>query len=151
MQRYLLLSPLLYLVFTFQAAAQTNSANKYSQTVNGYTVHFSVFSSTSISADMAQRYNLIRAKDRVYINIAVVPEDKAFGGVRANVKGFATNLIQQRKDLDFQTIQEPNATYYLAPLRHTNNEVFHFTITVDPTGPTSPFDVKFTKELYVNP
>ena len=139
----------LLLLFPFYSFsfAQDN----YSQSFDEFTVHYSVFSSTAISAAVAQRYDLVRSKERVYVNIAVVPSSEQFGGVQATVTGNAKNLIQQEKPLVFQEIIEPNAIYYLAPLRHTEREVFHFFITVDPEGPAGPYEVKFTKELFINP
>lgn len=123
----------------------------YYQDFAEHRVYYSVFSSTGISAKMAQQYGLVRGKDRVYVNIAVVPKGQEFGGINATVTGSAKNLIQQNKQLAFKGIVEPNAVYYLALLRHTNREVFHFTIDVDPDGPGGPYTLKFTKELYVNP
>lgn len=136
--------------FSNFSLADENNLQKFDK----YTVHYSVFSSTAISAEMAQRYGLVRGKDRVYVNIAVVPNNKQFGGVKAEVSGVAANLMQQQKVLEFREIAETDAVYYLALLRHTDREVFHFTINVnpegqDPEGRDGPYQLKFTKELFL--
>jgi len=125
--------------------------NGYSQNFDNFTVHHSVFSSTVLSAEIAEQYKLIRSKDRVFINIAVIPNNQTIGGVEAVISGTAANLMQQQKTLEFHKITETGTTYYLASLRHTDREVFHFLINVDPPGPEGPYQLKFTKELYVNP
>lgn len=119
------------------------------------TVYYSVFSSTSLQPDIAQQYGLVRGKDQVLINIAVVKNDESGRGIPARVSGSARNLMQQQKTLEFKTIAEQNATYYLASLRVLNEEVFHFEITVSPEErepeiDTSPYVIKFTKKLYHN-
>lgn len=121
-----------------------------SQTFDDVTVHFSTFSSTSLLPEIAQRYGLVRGKDYVLLNVAVVENAKPGSGIAAEVSGNASNLMQQVKKLEFQTISEPGATYYIAPLRVTNEEVFHFALTVDPEGERGPYTVEFTKTLYVN-
>ena len=140
----------LSMFFLFFSSSSIGEENYYKE-FDGYKVHYSVFSSTSISAEMARRYGLVRSQDRVFVNIAVVPEDKEFGGVAAKVTGSAKNLIQLESRLDFKEIKEQDAVYYLATLRHTNNEIFHFAITVDPPGSNGPFELTFTKELFTNP
>lgn len=112
-----------------------------------YRVHYSVFNSEFIPANIASIHNLVRAKDQALINIAV--EDKATKKtVKAKISGVAKNLIQQTKTLDFKAIEEPDAYYSLAPIRHTNEEIFHFTIQVLPEGESQALEVKFTRKLY---
>jgi len=145
--KVLLSSFCIYFLLSNFAFAQ----DEYFKEFEGYRVYYSVFSSTAVSAEIAQRYGLVRGKDRVLVNIAVVPGDKAFGGVKAAVSGTAKNLIQQEKALAFQEIEERDAVYYLAPLRHTDREVFHFSIQVNPEASAGPFALTFTKELFINP
>ena len=57
--------------------------------------------------------------------------------------------MQQVQKLDFKTIQEQNTVYYLAPVSHGNEEVFHFDMTVRPDTAERGIDIKFTKKLYV--
>lgn len=118
-----------------------------------YSVHYSVFSSTSISPEIAALHNIKRGKDVALINITVIDnssEEKTFGQI-AKVSGTAANLMQQQKQLDFIEIKEPGTVYYIATLRHINEEVMHFEIEAQPKNVQEPFRFKFTKTLYVNP
>ncbi len=110
---------------------------------------YSVFNSTFLSPEIAQQYNIKRSANEVVINITLL--DKNTGKpVAAKVEGAAKNLMQQVKPLKFREIREQDAVYYLAVMRTTEREVFHFAIKVTPpTG--APFEAKFTQELFVNP
>lgn len=121
-----------------------------SQTFGSYTVHFSVFNSTFISPEVAQIYGLTRSKNQVLVNISLTQtlDGKTTLGLPVDISGTATNLIQQQRVLNFQTINEGEATYYLAPLRHTNEEVVNFVVQVQAEGESAPFTVRFTRTLH---
>ncbi|MBB3166910.1 DUF4426 domain-containing protein [Simiduia aestuariiviva] len=117
-----------------------------------YRVHFSTFTSDFLQPAAARALDFTRANNRVIVNIALTQKraDGSYGlGQAATVKGTATNLMQQQKTLAFKPVVETDATYYLAELRFTNEEVMHFAITLQtPSGDT--IDVKFARKLYVN-
>lgn len=129
------------------AAADTNSSQKFGDV----TVHFSVFNSTFLTPEVARAYNLTRAENRALINISVTKttDGQTSLGLPARVTGTATNLIQQQRALEFKTIDEGNATYYLADLRHTNEEVMNFEIEVQTDSGAAPLSVRFTRKLHV--
>ena len=141
------------IVVAATASAQTGQAKpvETSKKFGDYTVHFSVFNSTFIPADIAKTYQLIRGENRALINISVTrtADGKTSLGLPGRISGLATNLIQQQKSLEFKTINEGDATYYLASLRHTNEEVINFDITITPEGETKAFNVKFTRTLHI--
>lgn len=137
----------------FFAASSTVAADNFApisdkpyQEFGNYKVYFSVFNSAFISPEIASANNLSRAKDRVYINVSLVRNNSL--GIAAKISGTARNLIQQSKELEFIEIVERDATYYLAPLFHINEEVIHFTIDVTPEGETEAHTVTFSKKLY---
>jgi|SRR5690554_733562 len=125
------------------------------QSFGDYTVHFSTFNSVFITPEVAELYGITRARNQALINISVTKTDgdKTGLGLPAKITGTARNLLQQQRVLDFAEIDEGYATYYLAPLKHTKEEVFHFTISVTPTGQehsnVAPMTVKFTRKLYL--
>lgn len=139
------LVPLL-LICARPAFADTLTLQKFGD----YTVHFSVFNSTFITPEVASAYQLTRARDLALVNISVTLDtDGATSlGLPAEVSGTATNLIQQQRSLNFQTISEGDATYYIAPLRHTNEEIMHFAIQIQPDAASAPFTVKFSRNLH---
>lgn len=115
-----------------------------------YTVHYTTFSSKNMPAEVARVYQLTRAKDISYINISLTKTENGTTslGLPASITGKATNLLQQTKTIEFKEIKEPDATYYLAPFRHTNEEDFKFEIKVTPEGETKPMTVEFTRRLF---
>lgn len=144
---------LAFLFASIQVIAQTDQAKPVQtmQVFGDYTVHFTVFNSTFITPDIARAYALTRGDNQVLINISVTKTSGGLTslGLPAQITGTATNLIQQQQILDFKTISEGEATYYLASLRHTNEETINFSAEVQPEGVTAPFTVKFTRTLHV--
>lgn len=122
-----------------------------SQKFGEYTVHYNVLNSTFITPDIARHYQLTRAADQVLVNINVTRthNGETSLGIPAAVSGTATNLMQQQKSLSFKEIDEGNATYYLAPLQHSNEELINFTVTVQPESASKPFVIKFNRTLYI--
>lgn len=114
-----------------------------------YEVHYMVFDSEFVTADIAALHGLVRGPDQALINISVHEADSG-EAVRAAVTGQARNLIQQSKPLRFKTIEEPDAIYAIASLRHSNEEVFHFSLEILPEGETRPLQLEFTRKLYRN-
>lgn len=136
------------------AVAQTDQAKpvETSQKFGDYTVHFSVFNSTFITPEVAKLYQLTRGGNQVLVNISLTKtvEGNTTLGLPAVVSGTATNLIQQQRALEFKAINEGEATYYLAPLRHTNEEVVNFVIQVQAETETAPFTVRFNRTLHTD-
>ncbi len=114
-----------------------------------YDVHYMVFDSEFVTAEIAALHGLVRGRDLALINISV-HEASSGKPVRATVTGQARNLIQQSRPLSFKTIEEPDAVYAIASLRHTNEEVFHFHLDILPEGETRPLQLQFTRKLYRN-
>ena len=131
-----------------------SAETKTSYNSGNYTVHYSVFNSTMIQPEIANAHKLKRADNLAYVNIAVVDNSGSGSnnesyGIAARVSGQARNLLQQQQSLRFVAIEEQNTTYYLAPLYHNNEDIYHFDITavIDKQTPTINFT--FTKTLYV--
>ena len=133
--------------------AQINQSKeiKTFQKFGDYTVHYTVFNSKQIPPEVAALYKLTRSQDMVYVNISLTKTENGAAslGLPAEVKTKATNLMQQAKKLEFIEIKEPDATYYLAPFRHTNEEDIRFDVSVLPQGETKPLVVSFNRRLYV--
>lgn len=114
-----------------------------------YQLLYSVLNSTLLPAEMATAYGLKRKADEVLVNITV-QDTQTKQAVPVQITGVAKNLIQQSKPLVFREIKETDAVYYLATLRTTEREVFHFLLDVTlPDGKVEK--ATFTQELFVNP
>ena len=141
-----------FLVIAMLAMAPWAHAQKgISVQEHGYEVFYSVFNSKFITPEIANAHSLVRDKDQALLNIVVTRSDKNNPslGLPATLTGKASNLIQQSQTLKFKTIKEQNTVYYLAPIKHTNEEVFNFTVRVSPEESEHSIDLKFSKKLYV--
>jgi uncharacterized membrane protein len=143
---------LLSLCLSLTAYAQTNQTKEIQtfQKFGEYTVHYNVFNSKSIPAEVAKLYNLTRSKDIALVNISLTKTENGVTslGLPAKVSVNAVNLMQQTKALEFKEIKEPEATYYLAPFRYTNEEDIRFEVSVLPEGESKPLTVSFTRRLF---
>ncbi|MFS1525061.1 DUF4426 domain-containing protein [Microbulbifer sp. 2304DJ12-6] len=117
------------------AAAQQARLIKNHEDFGDYRVVYSVFNSDFIQPDIAQKYQLVRAKDRAFVNVTVVKKEGGIHGLSAEMSGSATNLIQQSRPLKFTEIREGDAVYYLAALRFEDEETLTFNVDVSlPNG-----------------
>lgn len=110
-------------------------------------VHYVVVNTLFLDADIAARYGIVRARDRAILNVSVIGPD---GRPRdADVTGTARNLLEQTLPLEFRRIEEGEAIYFIAPLRHTDQEVLRFRLTVDDRQGTSG-EIEFQERLWVH-
>ncbi len=116
-----------------------------------YRVQFSAVNSTFIPPEVARRHGITRARDQALINLSItyLGGDEPRYGVPAQVSGRATNLMQQARELRFVEVREAEVVYYLAPLRHINEEVVYFDLQVQPEGETQPLNMRFERTLYL--
>lgn len=137
------------LIMSFFAMSVNAGAEPFTK-VGDYTIVHTVFSSDRIDEETASRYNLVRAKDRALLNLSIVKNDAGgnMRGLPAKMSGSVSNLMQQKRVLEFIEIQEGDAVYFLAPFRIHSEEVLHFSLSVEHDGKTH--DVKFTKKLYID-
>ncbi|MEM7077309.1 MAG: DUF4426 domain-containing protein [Pseudomonadota bacterium] len=110
-----------------------------------FEVHYIVLPTTFLRPDVANRYSITRAQDRALINISVL--DGNGEPVAARVTGRGENLLGQLQTLSFREVREPPAIYYLALLRHSDEEHIRFQIDVElPDG--MPAQLEFQQKLY---
>lgn len=140
-----------FLTLFLSAFVALNSARaeevSSSKNFGAYTVHYSTFNSLFVPAEIAGIHKLVRAKDQTLINITV-QKTASSAAVPARITGTAKNLLQQIKTVDFKTIEEPGAIYYLGAIRHTNEEIFHLDFTIVPEGESTPLQLRLTRKLY---
>jgi hypothetical protein len=114
-----------------------------------YELHYTVVNSTFVEPVVAQRYQIVRAKDRAFVNLAVrerLPEggDRA---VAAVVKGRSWDLFQNQF-LEFREIREGDAIYYIADFKFTDSELRFFDLTLLPEGARRSKQFKFQHRVY---
>ncbi|MCY4144294.1 MAG: DUF4426 domain-containing protein [Gammaproteobacteria bacterium] len=109
-----------------------------------WTVHYSVIPSTFISKEIAEKHKIVRGKDRAVCNISVVDPDG--NSYEAKVSGGFKNLMGQDLKLNFKTIKESEAVYFLASFKFTEGEKLKFEIEVE--FEEHEETVKFEQEVY---
>jgi hypothetical protein len=107
------------------------------------TVHYSAFTSSYLTPEVAAAAGLTRSKNQGVMNIAVIKGDKP---VVANITGSAKDLTSRNIDLKFKQITEQGAVYYIAQFPIEQQETLTFTINVQAGGDTNSFS--FDQELF---
>ena len=92
-------------------------------------VHYIAFNAAVLSAEIAERYEIVRGSNKGLVNItAIGPSGK---GEKVLVKGRFKNLLDQTTKLDFREIDDKGTVYYLAAFDFENAENLRFEVTVE--------------------
>ena len=86
------------------------------ETKNGLTIHYSIVPTLMLSQNVANQYQIVRAKDRSILNIAI--KDQSGSSVKASVEGRKENLLGQQEKLNFSEFSEGTAIYYVEIIKH---------------------------------
>jgi hypothetical protein len=115
------------------------------KTFGDYQVHYIVLATTDLNAKVADKYNLPRGRDRALVNVSVL--DATGTPVAARVRGSSENLLGQRQQLSFSEVTEGTAIYYLALLRHADEEYHRIALDVElPNGETG--ELRFRQQMF---
>ena len=112
-----------------------------------YEVHYSVFNPSFLRAEVADRYDVVRGRDKAVVNISVLEAERS---VAVSVTGTVKNLLGQLRPLDFRKVKEGEAVYYLATLTYQDRDTLRFEITADLPG-YGPAVLRFQQTLYWEP
>lgn len=110
-----------------------------------YEAHYSLVPTTMLKPAIATRYDLTRARDRALLNVSVLDGNDA--PVRAKVSGVVRDLLGQTSDIAFREVAEGEAVYYLAEIRHGDQDVLRFAIDVE-TPDGMVHELAFQQKLY---
>ncbi|MFT5425172.1 MAG: hypothetical protein ACI9ZT_000093 [Gammaproteobacteria bacterium] len=140
----LLLTALLSLAIPLTALAEQ------SKDFGNYTVHYSAFTSDNLTPSVAKEYNIPRSKKRALLNISVLKKmaDGSSKPTSAIIKGTATNLSQQLRELNPREISEKGAIYYIAETPVANAEVLKYNLEVTPEGENTTYTLSFQEQFY---
>lgn len=110
-----------------------------------YEVHYIVLPTTFLNAKVANKYNLPRGRDRALVNVSVLNVDGE--PIEAKVMGRSENLLGQRQVLAFTEVKEGEAIYYLALLRHADEEFHRVALDVAlPNGQVA--EIRFQQQMF---
>ncbi len=137
------MSKVSFLLLLFSLANFTSA--EVIRTSSNQEIYYSVVPTLFLSSDIASQYNIIRAKDRSFLNISI--KDKSGKSLRAFLTGHSENLLGQREKIIFQEIQEADTIYYLAGLKHGKEEYIKFAAQIQ-FHRGNLEELKFEKKLY---
>lgn len=144
MKTYHILTPLL-LVLLLVGAVHAEQKVDFS----GHELHYIVLNTTEISAQVAQKYDIIRSGKRAFINLSVLRQTSDGYGqpVSADITAIERSLLGQMLKINLQEIREGSAIYYIGTFPIIDRETLWFDIdlTVD-NGPS--FDFSFPQKVW---
>jgi hypothetical protein len=142
MKNWLVMALLLQL--STQLLGQTCQADQFIQW-QGYEIHYTTLSSRLIPADVAASHGITRADNRVVTNISIRRDGQP---IRANIRGTATNLLNQRQNLAFTEVMERDAIYYLANQLVDVRDTLRFVLFILPEGASEAYELAFVRDYY---
>ena len=114
-----------------------------------FEVLYSIVNTTFVEPDTAAVYQLVRAKNRAFINIAV--REKLPGGgdraVTAKIEGRCWDFYEN-VFLEFREIREGDAIYYIADFEFNDGEVRFFNLRLLPEGESRSQPLKFHQKIH---
>jgi len=139
-----LLSTLLLLLFAHSAIAEQVIETDH------YKVYYNAFNSNAIDADAAKANSLIRSKYTAMLNIAVHKKnaDGTSSAVKSFNSGTVENLLRQQQQLEFATIDEGKAIYYIASFRFADEEQMNFNVKIQPDPNLAPIVLEHSQKFY---
>ena len=142
----LLAAALLSLLVSLTAQAEQ------SKVFGDYTIHYSAFTTDNLTPSVAKQYNIPRSKKRALLNISVLKKtaDGSSKPSKATIKGTATNLSQQLRELDPREISEKGAIYYIAETPVDNAEILKYKLEITPQGEKTAYTLSFQEQFYTN-
>ncbi|MBO1518197.1 DUF4426 domain-containing protein [Oceanisphaera pacifica] len=126
--------------------ALSSQAHAEQTTIGSWTVHYNALPSTFLTPDVARANRIERSRYNGLLNIAVLDENGK--AVQVNLTGNGKTLLGTERALEFQTIREGDAIYYIAqyPYRNEDNVLF----TIDISGPKQGGELSFRHTFYTD-
>ena len=115
------------------------------QRFGDFEAHYVVFPSTFLQSEITHQYGLRRGPGLAVVNLSVL--DAAGKGAACAIVGQSKNLLGQISPLTFKEVREGDAVYYLAEVRHADQEVLRFSLTITPPE-AEPFSLNFQQRLH---
>ena len=147
------IKPYWYLIWFLLLPAYAEAASQGVEKFEHYEVHYSIFNSSLLSPKIATHYGLTRGDDKALVNIVVLPNQATSTqssalGIAVILSGSYRNLMQQGWPLNFQTITEGDAIYYLAEFDFDHREQLNFEVHVKSVTDQYANSLKFSHQLY---
>jgi len=124
-------------------------AQSETRRIDNWEIIYTVVNTTFVEPEVAARYQLVRAEDRAFVNIAVreLLPDGGSRAVTTRIEGRSWDLMQNQF-LEFQEIREGDAVYYIADFEFTDGELRFFDLLLAPEGAERSSQIKFQHKVY---
>ncbi|MBL1376935.1 DUF4426 domain-containing protein [Zobellella iuensis] len=120
----------------------TSLANGAETRVGNWTVHYSAFASTFLTPEVARNYNIERSRFNGLINIAVTDAEGRTQEV--SLSGEGKTLLGTVRRLNFQSVRDGDAIYYIAEYPYRNEDNVLFTIDIQGQRQGGQFSFRHT-------
>jgi hypothetical protein len=113
-------------------------------------IFYNIVPTSTLTPAMAKLYDIQRAKDMSYINISVRTNDSTLLGesVGATIDSTAVNEFGQTRFLEFREIKEPGAIYYIAIVKHGNDETLKINASIIVHNDYKQHKLSFQRQLF---
>ena len=120
------------------------------QVFGDYEVHYIGLTTSELDKDAAKLYGITRSRNLGYLMISVLKTGEGPMPVawNAELDGEMSNLIGQKKGLEFTRVQETNALYFYSTFDFYDDNQYRFNVKVKPEGQKRVFDLKFSQKFY---
>ena len=115
-----------------------------------YKVHYSVVNTTFVQPEVAARYQIVRGKERAFLNLSIREqlEDGSSRALAAKLEGRTWDLFQNQF-FEFQEIREQGAIYYIGTFEFSDEDIRFFNVQILPEGAERSYQLKFQQKVYV--
>ena len=134
------------IVASFFALACLHSYAEQVHRFADHEVHYIIIPTTFLESEIADQYNVARARNRALINVSILNKNNQ--AVTANISGRSRNLLGQTQNFDFRKVQEGEAIYYLAELLHSDEDMQRVTLEVT-LASGQRGQIKFNQKMYL--
>ena len=118
--------PLILLLACLVLLTPAASMAEQKETFGAYEVHYIVIPTTFLKPQMAAKYGITRSENRSLLNVSVLHHGTP---VEAKLAAHTKNLLSQINQLEFDEVREGPAIYYLALIRHSDEEVHQISLS----------------------
>ncbi|HVT32500.1 MAG TPA: DUF4426 domain-containing protein [Rhodanobacteraceae bacterium] len=140
-----LAAPIAIVLALMPAAARS----QYEQDFGAVSINYNALRSDRLLPEMAQRYGIVRSRDRAIVNLAVQGKqpDGSAKTLHATISGFAVSLGGKRTNIPFREITENGTISYIGQIPISSPDTYRFTISAMPESTTTPYTVIFNQDF----
>lgn len=112
-------------------------------------INYNVVTTDTITPMVARVYGIQRSKNRLLLTVVVtrLDENNIPHPVRADIKAYSVNMIQQQRPIKMRNVSEGEAIYSIGDFAFTSPGFMRFTIDVTEHGASKPYRIEFQRNF----